>query len=84
MALDKGMISARYYLGIAAEQDGNREKALEIWRELIAEAPTDGHWVDDVRAAIARVETTQPRRHPVQTLPKQRRRRSFHQTSSPR
>src|SRR4029077_1706526 len=44
-------------LGIAAEQDGNREKAVGIWRDLLADAPADAHWTDDVRTAIARVET---------------------------
>ena len=68
VALDKRMISARYYLGIAAEQDGNREKAIEIWRELIAEAPADGHWVSDVRAAIARVEAAPATSSPGPTI----------------
>ncbi len=68
LALDKRMISARYYLGIAAEQDGHREKAIEIWRELIAEAPADGHWVSDVRAAIARVEAAPAASSPGPTM----------------
>ena len=57
VTLDKTIVSARYYLGIAAEQDGNREKAAGIWRNLLADAPADAHWADDVRTAIARVET---------------------------
>jgi cytochrome c-type biogenesis protein CcmH len=56
VTLDKTIVSARYYLGLAAEQDGKREQAAEIWRELIAEAPPDAHWVSDVRTALARVE----------------------------
>ena len=54
--LDKTTVSARYYLGTAAEQDGNRAEAAKIWRELIAEAPAGAHWVSDVRTALARVE----------------------------
>ena len=54
--LDRTMVSARYYLGLAAEQDGRRAEATEIWRELIAEAPADAHWLDEVRNALARVE----------------------------
>jgi cytochrome c-type biogenesis protein CcmH len=54
--LDKTTVSARYYLGTAAEQDGNRVEAAKIWRELIAEAPAGAHWVSDVRTALARVE----------------------------
>jgi cytochrome c-type biogenesis protein CcmH len=55
--LDKTIISARYYLGAAAEQDGKRAEAAEIWRELIAESPAGAHWLDEVRNALARVET---------------------------
>jgi cytochrome c-type biogenesis protein CcmH len=56
VALDKRIASARYYLGVAAEQDGKREEAASIWRDLIAEAPADARWVGDVRAALARLE----------------------------
>ncbi len=56
VTLDNTTVSARYYLGIAAEQDGQRDKAATIWRDLIAEAPAGAHWVSDVRAALARVE----------------------------
>jgi len=56
VALDKTTVSARYYLGIAAEQDDDREKAARIWRDLIAEAPAGAHWVSEVRTALARVE----------------------------
>lgn len=54
--LNKKSVSARYYLGTAAEQDGRPDEAAKIWRELIADAPTSAHWVADVRAALARVE----------------------------
>jgi cytochrome c-type biogenesis protein CcmH len=54
--LDKTLVSARYYLGLAAEQDGQREKAATIWRELIAQAPAGAPWVGTVRDALARVE----------------------------
>src|SRR6516164_2214081 len=36
--LDNTLVTARYYLGLAAEQDGDRAKAAQIWRDLIAEA----------------------------------------------
>ena len=60
--LDRTLVTARYYLGLAAEQDGQREKAAKIWRDLIAEAPAGAEWVGDVRNALARVEgnSTQP------------------------
>jgi cytochrome c-type biogenesis protein CcmH len=58
MTLDKTNVTARYYLGVAAEQDGQRDKAANIWRDLIAEAPAGTPWVTDVRNALARVEST--------------------------
>ncbi len=60
VTLDNTTVSARYYLGIAAEQDGDRAKAAKIFRDLIAEAPADAHWVSDVRTALARVEGKAP------------------------
>ena len=56
--LDETTVSARYYLGLAAEQDGRREEAAKIWRDLIAEAPAGASWVDNVRSALARVKST--------------------------
>src|SRR6516162_1950244 len=55
--LDNTLVTARYYLGLAAEQDGDRAKAAKIWRDLIAEAPKGAKWVADVRDALARVES---------------------------
>ena len=56
VALDGTTVSARFYLGIAAEQDGRREDAAKILRDLIADAPAGARWVSDVRTALARVE----------------------------
>ncbi len=57
VTLDNTIVSARYYLGRAAEQDGKREEAAKIWRDLIAEAPAGAHWANDVRAALVRIES---------------------------
>jgi len=56
LALDKTSVTARYYLGLAAEQDGQREQAAKIWSDLLADAPADAFWVGDVRKALARVQ----------------------------
>jgi cytochrome c-type biogenesis protein CcmH len=48
--------TARFYQGLAAEQDGSREDAARIWRALLADAPADAPWVAIVRTALARVE----------------------------
>ena len=55
--LDGTLVTPRYYLGLAAEQDGDRAKAAKLWRDLIAEAPTNAEWVPIVRDALARVES---------------------------
>jgi cytochrome c-type biogenesis protein CcmH len=54
--LDNTLVTARYYLGLAAEQDGESEKAAKIWRDLIAQAPAGAAWINTVRDALARVE----------------------------
>jgi cytochrome c-type biogenesis protein CcmH len=55
VALDAGYVQARYFLGLAAEQDGNRAQAGAIWRALVDGAPPDAPWLDFVRRALARV-----------------------------
>jgi cytochrome c-type biogenesis protein CcmH len=56
LALDAANVQARYFLGLAAEQDGNRTQAAAIWRALIMAAAPEAPWLDFVRAALARVE----------------------------
>jgi cytochrome c-type biogenesis protein CcmH len=56
LTIDKTLVGARYYLGLAAEQDGDRDKAAKLWHDLIADAPADAEWVAHVRDALARVE----------------------------
>jgi cytochrome c-type biogenesis protein CcmH len=56
LALDAKHVEARYFIGVAAEQDGDRTRAADIWRGLIADAPKDAAWTSFVRAALERVE----------------------------
>jgi cytochrome c-type biogenesis protein CcmH len=56
IALDANGVQARYFLGLAAEQDGDRTQAAATWRGLIAAAPPDAPWLDLLRGALARVE----------------------------
>jgi cytochrome c-type biogenesis protein CcmH len=46
---------ARYFLGLADEQDGNRMGAAARWRAMLDEAPVGAPWVGFVRAALGRV-----------------------------
>jgi cytochrome c-type biogenesis protein CcmH len=64
VALDNTTVTARYYLGIAAEQDGRRDQAAKIFQDLIDEAPAGAHWVADVRTALARVKGQSPMARP--------------------
>jgi cytochrome c-type biogenesis protein CcmH len=53
---DPSAPAPRYFLALAAEQDGDRNKAAEGWRALLADAPADAPWRASVQAALARVE----------------------------
>ena len=63
-AVDPKSVSGRYYLGLAAEQDGRGADAVAMFRALVADAPPDAHWVGQVRDAIARLEG-----QPAKSLP---------------
>jgi cytochrome c-type biogenesis protein CcmH len=56
---------AGYFLGLADEQDGNKEAAAAKWRALLEEAPAGAPWTAFVRQALARV-TGQPVAGPTQ------------------
>jgi cytochrome c-type biogenesis protein CcmH len=56
VALDASEAQARYFLGLAAEQDGNRAQAAATWRALIESAPPGASWLEFVRRALARVD----------------------------
>lgn len=56
IALDANRADARYFLGLAAEQDGNYGQAAAIWRALLAAAPPDAPWIGLLRSALARVD----------------------------
>jgi len=53
--LDGGNIKARYFLGVAAEQDGQPAAAVEIWRAMLAGAPADAPWAEFIRQEVTRV-----------------------------
>jgi cytochrome c-type biogenesis protein CcmH len=46
---------ANYFLGLAAEQDGRKDDAANIWRSLLAKAPADAPWRPLVQTSLARV-----------------------------
>jgi cytochrome c-type biogenesis protein CcmH len=54
--LDAENYKAQFYLGLAAEQDGNMAEASRIWQGLIAHSPADAPWLVIVRQALERVD----------------------------
>ncbi len=54
LALDPSAPKARYFLGLAAEQDGRRQDAAAIFRRMETDAPPNAPWLPMVRAALAR------------------------------
>jgi cytochrome c-type biogenesis protein CcmH len=57
VALDGENIKARYFIGVAAEQDGRPADAAAIWRGMLAAAPADAPWAEFIRHELARVES---------------------------
>src|SRR5579871_3601739 len=41
VAIEPGNAQAMFFLGVAAQQDGNEAEAIRIWRDLVATAPAD-------------------------------------------
>jgi len=57
---DAKQLKARFFIGLAAEQDGDKAKAATIWRGLLDEAPPGAPWIAMVSEALARVGGTPP------------------------
>lgn len=60
LALDPQDLKSKFFVGIAAEQDGDRAKAAEIWRGMLAAAAPGAPWRPMVSDALARVGGTPP------------------------
>jgi cytochrome c-type biogenesis protein CcmH len=58
--LDPNEAKSQFFLGLAAEQDGNNDKAGKIWNTMIANAPAGAPWLDTVKAAVARLKGEKP------------------------
>ncbi|MCC0004754.1 MAG: c-type cytochrome biogenesis protein CcmI [Methylobacteriaceae bacterium] len=59
LALDAGSVPARYYLALAAMQDGKRDDARRMWTDMLAGAPQDAPWTAPVRRALAEIDSQQ-------------------------
>jgi cytochrome c-type biogenesis protein CcmH len=55
-----GEPKARFYLALAAEQGGDRPRALDMLAKLVADSPPDAPWLDMVKAHIASLSGSAP------------------------
>ncbi|MGO4873083.1 MAG: c-type cytochrome biogenesis protein CcmI [Roseiarcus sp.] len=53
LAEQPGLPAARFYLGFAAEQDGDKSKAIEIYQSLLGQAPAEAPWAGALKARLA-------------------------------
>jgi cytochrome c-type biogenesis protein CcmH len=56
VALDGKQSKARFFLGLAAEQDGRRDDAEKIWQALVADAPVDAPWLPAAQMGLDRMK----------------------------
>nr|WP_244644173.1 c-type cytochrome biogenesis protein CcmI [Azorhizobium oxalatiphilum] len=52
--IDPRAVKARYFLGLAAEQDGRKADAVALWRSMLDEASANAPWRPLVEAALTR------------------------------
>jgi cytochrome c-type biogenesis protein CcmH len=71
LALDPEDFRARYFSGLAAEQDGRLKDAADVWKKLLAGAPEDAAWIGFVRESLLRVDpnATVPQARPNVAAP---------------
>ena len=60
VSLDPQEAKARYFLGLAAEQDGRKDEAAAIWRSMLNDTPGYAPWKRFVGEALARVSGKPP------------------------
>jgi cytochrome c-type biogenesis protein CcmH len=48
---------SRFYIALAEEQAGDKQKALDLWLALVADSPADAPWLPSVRARITETAT---------------------------
>ena len=51
--LDPKSPRARFYLALAAEQGGDKTKAVAIWKTIVADGPANAPWIPTIESRIA-------------------------------
>ena len=60
LRLDPKAPAPRFYLGLAAEQVGDKARAANMWAQLLADSPADAPWVPIVRTHLAALGVPTP------------------------
>ncbi|MBY6240772.1 c-type cytochrome biogenesis protein CcmI [Methylosinus sp. Sm6] len=55
LALDPKSAISRYYIGLAAAQNGERDKAIDLWSKLLGDSAPDAPWRERVTALLAQL-----------------------------
>jgi cytochrome c-type biogenesis protein CcmH len=61
IALDANEVKARYFIGLAAEQDGRNADAANIWRAMLVNAPANAPWRSLVQSSLQRIGVAAPK-----------------------
>jgi cytochrome c-type biogenesis protein CcmH len=60
LAKDANLPKARFYLGLAAEQEGDKAKAIALYQKLAADGPLDAAWLGLVREHLTGLGAAPP------------------------
>jgi cytochrome c-type biogenesis protein CcmH len=60
LAMQPEASQAQFYVGLAAEQNGDRPRAAAIWTRLLETAPPGAPWADVVRERLTSIGVTPP------------------------
>ncbi len=62
---EPGQPAGRFYLALAAEQDGDKAKAIEMYQALMNDAPKDAAWLPALSARLAALQNKAPAAPPA-------------------
>ncbi len=71
LALDPANVMSAYYLGLGAEQAGEKDRAVEIFAKLEADAPADAAYLPAVKRRLAELRGENAQRPPFAQAPDQ-------------
>jgi cytochrome c-type biogenesis protein CcmH len=64
LARDAGEVKARYFMALAAQQDGRAEEAAAIWRDMLKRGPENAPWRPLVARALSQLGAAAPELSP--------------------